>query len=101
MILRALAVLLVLSWIALTGGYALEHLNLDSHMTPAAGAGPGSPDPAETEDQANNILELANSNAARIGDLVSLDHPAYHTFGDIHPAIMALRNQKDHCVLII
>jgi hypothetical protein len=104
MILRALALLLVLSWIALAGGYALEDLDLDSHMTRAAGAAPGSPDPTDTEEQANNILELANSNAARLGDLfkyLDLEHPAHHTFRDTYPATRALRSQKEHCVLII
>jgi hypothetical protein len=98
---RVLAVLLVLSWIALSGANALEDLDVDSHMTRAAGAVIGRPDPAEIEEQANNILELANSNAARLGDLVSLKDPAHHTFRDTYPATMALRNQKEHCVLII
>jgi hypothetical protein len=101
MMLRVLALLLILSWIALAGGYALEGLELDSHMTRAAGASTSRPDPAETEGQANNIFEFAISNAARLVNLVTLEHPAHHPFGDTYPATMALRNQKEHCVLII
>jgi hypothetical protein len=101
---KALAVLLVVSWIAFSGVNALDDLDFGSHMTRDVGAAPGRPDPAEPENQANNILELANSNAARLGDLVKdldLEHPAHHTFGNRYPATRALRNQKEHCVLII
>jgi hypothetical protein len=101
---KALAVLLVVSWIAFSGVNALEDLDFGSHMTRDVGAAPSRPDPAEPENQANNILELANSNAARLVDLIKyfdLEHPAQHTWGDTYPLTRPLRSQKEHCVLII
>jgi hypothetical protein len=101
---RALGLLLVLSWIALSGVDALEDLDFDSHTVRHPGAASGWPNAAKPVKLANNILELANNNARPIGNLIeylNFEDPAHHTFADTYLAIRALRKQKEHCVLVI
>jgi hypothetical protein len=100
----ALGVLLVLSWIALSGVDALEDLDLDSHTTRDAGAAAGWPNASKPAKLANNILELANSNPFRSGNLIKslvLQEPGHQTLTDEYWGVKALRIQKEHRVLII
>jgi hypothetical protein len=101
---RALGVLLVLSWIGLSVVDALEDLDFDSHTTRDAGAAAGWPNASKPAKLANNILELANSNPFRLGNLIKdlvLQDPGHPTLKDEYSGLKVLRSQKEHRVLII
>jgi hypothetical protein len=103
MIRRALALLLVLSWVALSGVDALEDLDFDSHTIGKdevfdwASA-------SQPVKLANNILELANSKPLGLGRLfkcLDFESTAPDPFGTAYPAAKALRSHKEHRVLLI
>jgi hypothetical protein len=100
---RALGVLLVLSWIGLSGVDALEDLDFDSHTTRDAGAAAGWPTASKPAKLANNILELANSNPFRLGNPIKylVLQDSHQTLKDEYSGLKALRSQKEHRVLII
>jgi hypothetical protein len=101
---RALGLLLVLSWIALSGVDALEDLDFDSHTTRDAGAAAGWPNASKPAKLAHNILELATSNPLRLGSLIKhvvLQDPRYQTLTNKYCGLKPLRSQKEHRVLII
>jgi hypothetical protein len=101
MIRRALALLLVLSWVALSGVDALEDLDFDSHTINELFDWPSASQPVKL---ANNILELANSKPLALGRLfkwLDLESTAPAPFGTAYPTAKALRSHKEHRVLLI
>jgi hypothetical protein len=101
---RVLALFVVMSWITLSGVDALEDLDFDSHTTRDAGAAAGWPTASKPAKLANNILELANSNPHRLGNLIKylvLQDLGRKTLTDEYSRLKTLRSQKEHRVLII
>lgn len=101
---KALALVLVLSWIAFSAVDALEDLDFGSHGTHDAGTAQGRPGAAEPEKQANNILELANSNPLPVGNLfkhLEFQSTLQQRLADAYSAAKALRSHKEHSILVI
>src|SRR5262245_6934141 len=95
---RALAVLLVLSWMILSGVDMLEDLAFESRITSSVANDPSTAKPVKL---ANDTVELANRTS------VSLERFFVH--GDltkprltpIDPNSRILRSHKDNCVFLI
>ena len=95
---RVLAVLLVLSWMILSGVDMLEDLGFETRATPSASS---SPTTAKLVKLANDTIELANRTS------VSLERFFVHrdltklSLTPIDPNSRVLRSHKDNCVFLI
>jgi hypothetical protein len=98
---RGLAVLLVLSWITLSFVDALEDLDFDSHTTRDVGAAAGWPSSQKPVRLAHNILELANTNAPSLPNLVSYFDLTYNASPFFDDVFKPSRSPKEHRVLLI
>jgi hypothetical protein len=104
MLRRSLALLLVLSWVTLSGMDALEDLDFDSHTTRDLGAASGWPSSSKPVKLTNDILELANANLLSLGKLVhhlEFEDSSRSSLFDAYSASKALRTHKEHRVLLI
>jgi hypothetical protein len=101
---RVLALLVVLSWITLSGVDALEDLDFDSHTTRDFGTAVGWPTSTKPVQLANNILELANRNAFPsriIAKHIDFRTTADATLLDAYLMPKAFTSQNDCCILLI
>jgi hypothetical protein len=101
---KALALILILSWIAFSTVDALQDLDFDSHAPRDAGTAQDRPGAAEPEKQTNDILELANSSPVAVRNLAKhLDFQStlQQPFAGAYSAAKALRSHKEHCILLI
>src|SRR5262245_58663382 len=101
MIQKALAILLAMSWFALSNVDMLEDLDSDNRATASASSSPTTGKPAKLAKLANDNVELANRT------LVSLEKFFVHrdlttpnlTSVDLDSRV--LRSHKDNCVFLI
>lgn len=98
---RVLALLVVLSWITLSGVDTLEDLDFDSHTTRDFGTAAGWPSSKKPVKLANNILELANSNPPSLRNLVPYLNLAANAKPVFDSVFKPLRSHKEHRVLLI
>jgi hypothetical protein len=95
---KPVALLLVLSWMVLSGVDILEDLNLESRSTPSASSSPTTANPVKL---ANDNIELANR--------VSLPFEKFSRSMDLENTynmvlttdFRTLRSHKDNCVFLI
>ena len=98
---RALGLLLVLSWITLSGADALEDLDFDSHTTRDFGTTAGWPTSKKPVNLAHNILELANTNPPSFRNLIPYLELTYNAKPVFNSVFNPLRSHKEHRVLLI
>jgi hypothetical protein len=101
---RSLVLLLVLSWITLSGMDALEDLDFDSHTTRDVGAAAGWPPASKPAKLANDIVELAHGNPLYLATIVKhldRENTAKQTFLNVSPISKAAKIHQERCVLII
>jgi hypothetical protein len=104
MLRRTVALLLVLSWLTLSGMDALEDLDFDSHTTRDLGAAAGWPTSSKPVKLANDIVELANSNPLHLTKIIKhldLESTTRQPFLNLYPTSKVSRIHKEHCVLLI
>ena len=95
---RVLAVLLVLSWMILSGVDMLEDLGFETRATPSASS---SPTTAKLVKLANDSVELANRTSVSFEKLFVDRDLTIPNFTSVDPDSRILRSHKDNCVFVI
>jgi len=98
---KALAILLILSWIVFSGVDMLEDLDFESPSSPSASSSPHTAKPVKL---ANDNVELANHTFIYLKKLsrrMDLESTAHTTLADASLDSRALRSHKDNCVFLI
>ena len=95
---RVLAVLLVLSWMILSGVDTLEDLTFESRITSSTASYPNTAQPIKF---ANDNVELANRTSLSIERLFLPRDLTKPSLASIDPDSRVLRSHKDNCVFLI
>ena len=95
---RVLAVLLVLSWMILSGVDILEDLAFESRITSAAASYPSTAQPIKL---ANDNVELANRTSVSVEKFFVPRDLMTPNLTLIDPDSRVLRSHKDNCVFLI
>ena len=101
MVQKALAILLILSWIVFSGVDMFEDLDFESHSGPSVSSSPHTAKPVKL---ANDNVELANHTFIYLKKLsrrMDLESTAHTTPVDASLDSRALRSHKDNCVFLI
>jgi hypothetical protein len=98
---KALAVLLVLSWMVFSAVDMLEDLDFESGSTPSASSSPTTAKPVKL---ANDTVELANCTSPsfeKFSRLMDLESTTCNMLAATSVDSPALRSHKDNCVFLI
>src|SRR5215510_1875273 len=95
---RVLAVLLVLSWMILSGVDILEDLAFESRVTSSAASYPGTAQPIKL---ANDNVELANRTSVPVEKFFFHRVLTTRNLTSIDPDSRVFRSHKDNCVFLI
>jgi hypothetical protein len=98
---KALAVLLVLSWMVFSAVDMLEDLDFESGSTPSASSSPTNAKPVKL---ANDTVELANWTSPsfeKFFRLMDLESTTCNMLAATSVDSPALRSHKDNCVFLI
>ena len=101
---QALVLLVVLSWITLSGLDALEDLDFDNHTVRDAATTAGCPAAAKRVKLANDIVELANGSPLPSSNLIkhiARESTADEILLDAYLNSKAFRSHKNCCILLI
>jgi hypothetical protein len=98
MVQKALAILLALSWIVLSGVDMLEDVDFESHSTPSASSSPSTAKPVKL---ANDHVELASRTFETLFRSTGLENNAWTNLAALSLETGALRSHKDNCVFLI
>jgi hypothetical protein len=101
MVQKALAILLILSWIVFSGVDMFEDLDFESHSGPSVSSSPHTAKPVKL---ANDNVELANHTfiyLKKFSRRMDLESTAHTTLVDESLDSRALRSHKDNCVFLI
>ena len=95
---RVLAVLLVLSWMILSGVDILEDLAFESHITSSAASYPSTAQPIKF---ANDNIELANRTSVSFEKLFVRRDLTIPNLTSVDPDSRVRKSHKDNCVFLI
>jgi hypothetical protein len=98
MIQKALAILLAVSWIVLSGVDMLEDLEFESNASPSASSSPSTAKPVKL---ANNRVELASRALERLFRSEDLEKTTFTKLAAPSLESGAVRSYKDNCVFLI
>src|SRR5215510_321395 len=98
MVQKALAILLAVSWIALSAVDMLEDLDFESRDAPSASSSPSTAKPVKI---ANDRIELASRTLERPFRSTDLERAGYTKCAALSLDSGGVRSHKDNCVFLI